>query len=270
MKEKEKKSKSKRYYWIKLKKDFFNDIRMMKADKMENGKTIIVIYLKILLESLKNDGQIRHMGIEPDIASELALVTGEDEEEIKRTLDFLEKVGCIRTNEDKTISMLMLDDMVGSETESAKNMRKSRAKKKKENSQCDNNVKQCDIEIEKEKEKEKDKNIEIELDGEGESTHPPISEPKKPYGVFENVYLTDNELYELYDIMKKEVTVNDSIDYLSSYMRSHGKEDEYKDHFAILVQWYTEDQKKAAQEGSDRYGYTERDTSGTYDMKNFI
>ena len=110
MKENEKKSKSKRYYWIKLKKDFFNDIRMMKADKMENGKTIIVIYLKILLESLENDGQIRHMGIEPDIASELALVTGEDEEEIKRTLDFLEKVGCIRTNEDKTISMLMLDD----------------------------------------------------------------------------------------------------------------------------------------------------------------
>lgn len=162
----------------------------------------------------------------------------------------------------------MLDDMVGSETESAKNMRKSRAKKKKENSQCDNNVKQCDIEIEIEK--EKDKNIEIELDGEGESTHPPISEPKKPYGVFENVYLTDNELYELYDIMKKEMTVNDSIDYLSAYMRSHGKEDEYKDHFAILVQWYTEDQKKATQEGRDRYGYTERDTGGIYDMKKFV
>lgn len=269
MNENEKKTKGKRYYWIKLKKDFFKDIRMMKADSMENGKVIIVIYLKILLESLVHDGTIYHMGIEQDIAGELSLVTGETKEEIKRTLEFLEKVGCIKINEDKTISMLMLDDMVGSETASAKSMRKTRAKAKtkaeKEGSQCDNNVKQCDTEKDIEKEKEKDKKLEKEIYGEGENVPAPLAN-KKTYGVFENVFLTDDEYEQLYDIMGYEFSVKDHIDYLSSYMKSHGKENQYKDHFATLIKWYKEDQKKAKQERMNKGIYTVEDYESPYNL----
>ena len=46
-------TKSKRYYWLKLKEDFFNDVRMKRLRKISGGETYTIIYLKLLLLSLK-------------------------------------------------------------------------------------------------------------------------------------------------------------------------------------------------------------------------
>jgi len=47
---------NKRYYWLKLKEDFFADIRMKRLRKISAGGTYTIIYLKLLLLSLRDEG----------------------------------------------------------------------------------------------------------------------------------------------------------------------------------------------------------------------
>lgn len=49
----------KKYYWLKLKRDFFkrHDIRII--EKMQNGKDYVLFYLKMLLESIDHEGELR-------------------------------------------------------------------------------------------------------------------------------------------------------------------------------------------------------------------
>ena len=44
---------SKRYYWLKLKEDFFRDKVMKKMRKIAGGDTYVVIYLKMMLMSIQ-------------------------------------------------------------------------------------------------------------------------------------------------------------------------------------------------------------------------
>ena len=52
-------SDNRKFYWLKLKHDFFkrHDIRIL--EEMENGKDYILFYLKLLLESISHEGQLR-------------------------------------------------------------------------------------------------------------------------------------------------------------------------------------------------------------------
>lgn len=62
---------------------------------------------------------------------------------------------------------------------------------------------------------------------------------KHPYGIYNNVYLTDGEIEEL--IRVYPLDYQDMIENLSAYMRSKGKY--YADHFAIMMKWKREDKK---------------------------
>ena len=44
---------SKRYYWLKLKDDFFSSIKIKKLRKTEDGNLLTIIYLKMQLLSVK-------------------------------------------------------------------------------------------------------------------------------------------------------------------------------------------------------------------------
>ena len=48
-----------KYYWLKLKKDFFkrHDIRILES--MPNGEQTVLFYLKLMLESVDHDGELR-------------------------------------------------------------------------------------------------------------------------------------------------------------------------------------------------------------------
>jgi predicted phage replisome organizer len=54
----------KKYYWLKLKEDFFRQPRMKKLRKVAGGDTYTVIYLKMQLLSLANEGMLFFEGIE--------------------------------------------------------------------------------------------------------------------------------------------------------------------------------------------------------------
>ena len=75
---------NKRYYWLKLNKNFFkrHDIRII--EDMENGKDFILFYMKILLESIDHNGYLRFNKNIPYNEKMLATITNTEEETVKK------------------------------------------------------------------------------------------------------------------------------------------------------------------------------------------
>lgn len=161
-------AKNKRYYWLKLKEGFFKEKEMKKLRKIAGGDTYTIIYLKILLLSLQNNGKIYFDGIEDDFAEEIALEIDEETDNVRFTLIFLEKYGLLTQESEDTIYLESIEEMIGSETASTRRSRKHRENQKTlqcnaEMLQCNTDATKCNTEkeiekeIEKEKEKEKSK-----------------------------------------------------------------------------------------------------------------
>lgn len=151
---------TKKYYWLKLKEDFFKDKEIKKLRRIAGGDTYTIIYLKLMLLGLRDEGKLCFDGIEDSFAEELALELDEDADNVKMTLMFLLKVGLIQEVSESELFLTRLPECVGKETSKAELMRKKRERDKIEAS---NNVTppllpvtECYTEKEKEKEKEED------------------------------------------------------------------------------------------------------------------
>ena len=156
-------SEPKRYFWLKLHKDFFQRKEIKRLRKIAGGDTYTIIYLKMLLRSIMSDGKLYFDGLEDDFASELALDLDEKEENVQITIQYLLKSGLLEMCSDEEYYLPDTKDSTGCETAAASRMRRCRAKKDK--LECNNvtPVLQSGYgEIEKEKEKEKE--LEKELD----------------------------------------------------------------------------------------------------------
>lgn len=79
----------KRYYWLKLQRDFFSSVRIKKLRKMKRGDTLCIIYLKMQLKALTKGGMLEYKGIEPTPAEEFALDLDESVKDVQIVLDFL-------------------------------------------------------------------------------------------------------------------------------------------------------------------------------------
>jgi len=78
-----------RYYWMKLFNNFFQDPKIKKLKRMAGGDTYIVIILKIMLETITNNGVYKFQNIEKSLADELELKIDEDSKNIQIVLDYL-------------------------------------------------------------------------------------------------------------------------------------------------------------------------------------
>ena len=87
---------SKRYYWLKLNEEFFKSLAMKKLRGIAGGETYTIIYLKMQLLSLRNEGYMYFEGIENSFPEEIALALDENEENVKVTLSYLQKVGLLK------------------------------------------------------------------------------------------------------------------------------------------------------------------------------
>lgn len=162
---------AKKYYWLKLMKDFFQQPKIKKLRRIAGGDTYTVIYLKMQLLSLENDGQLYYEGIEADFAEELALTIDEDVDNVRFVLLYLKQQGLIEEINQGEYVLLEAVKCIGSEVDSAERVRRFRERKKSaealpqpesiekalHGNAC---VTTCNTEIEKEIEKEKDKDSE--------------------------------------------------------------------------------------------------------------
>ena len=121
--------KNKRYFWIQLTQDFFKSKEMKLLRKIAGGDTHTIIYLKMMLISLEDGGRIYYDGLADNLAEELSLVIDENIEDIKITLIFLESKGLLTKKSDRDYFLEQVPEMVGSETASARRVRKFRENK---------------------------------------------------------------------------------------------------------------------------------------------
>ena len=152
-------SDNKKFYWLKLNKDFFkrHDIRII--EEMPNGKDYILFYLKLLLESVNHEGHLRFSETIPYNENMLSVITNTNIDIVRSAMKVLLELKMIEILDDSTIYMSEVLKITGSETAAAERMRKSRANQKIL-AEC-NNVQNCytEIEIEKEIELDKEKDI---------------------------------------------------------------------------------------------------------------
>ncbi len=223
---------AKRYYWLKLKDDFFNSKRIKKLRKMAGGDTYTIIYLKMQLLAMKTDGMLTFTGLEDDFADELALDLDESPDDVKVTLAFLMSCGLAETSDNVSFFFPFSVENVGSENASAQRVREHR--KRQEALQCNTDVtpmKQiCNGEIEIEKE------IDIRDRDKSDISPAPAKPQKHKYGEYKNVLLTDDELQKLRDELPD---ADGMIERLSAYIASTGKS--YKSHYATIRNWAARD-----------------------------
>lgn len=160
-----------RYYWLRLKDDFFSSKRIKKLRTLKKGDTFLIIYLKIQLLAVRTQGVLEYTGLEDTFAEELALDIDEPLKDVEATLAYLEKTNLITTEDGgRTWVLPFVVDNTGTEGSSAGRMRKHRDKA----SQCDTNVtqgaSQCDSTsvtmcAQRYGEKEIEKEIEIDIEG---------------------------------------------------------------------------------------------------------
>lgn len=209
---------NKRFYWLKLKEDFFDDETIRFIEEQENGIKYSNFYLKLCLKSLRTDGKlIRLVGemlIPYDVKS-LAALTGVDVDTVRCAMALFQKIGCIKVLDSGELFITQLSELVGSETDKAKLMRMSRARKVTLLPDC---YPEKEIEIEQELEVEK---------GKKPSTPPP--EPKKlAFGEYHWVKLTQGQHDRLVAEFGEAETAR-AIQYIDESAQSTGNKNKWKD-----------------------------------------
>ena len=154
----------KRFFWLKLKEDFFKQKEIKLLRKIAGGDTHTIIYLKILLLSLKNNGKVYSEGVTDNFFEEIALEIDEDIENVAICMKFLEQKGLLIYDTEDSASLTAIPEMIGSESESARRVRKHRQNKvlQEKTSQCNAEPLQSNKNVTTEKELEKELEIEKE------------------------------------------------------------------------------------------------------------
>lgn len=156
----------KKYYWLKLKEDFFEEDTLAWLEEQTNGKEYCLFYLKLCLKSLKTNGiLIRNVGqiLIPYDVKKLGEITKTDIDTVTVAMELFKKIGLIQILDNGEIYITQLEQMVGSETKWAKYKKKERELKKLDNVQLLSNINPKNVHTDIEKEKDIEKDIEIEV-----------------------------------------------------------------------------------------------------------
>ena len=117
---------AKKYYWLKLRDNFFAQPRIKKLRRIAGGDTYTIIYLKMQLLSLQNEGKIFFEGIEESFAEEIALTIDEEVDNVQVTINFLLAQGILEEEKPNEYVLPETQASIGSETASAERVRKHR------------------------------------------------------------------------------------------------------------------------------------------------
>ncbi len=124
---------AKKYYWMKLKEDFFDDDAIEWLEDQPKGKEYALFYLKLCLKSLKTNGiLIRQVGtmLVPYDTKKLSEVTKTEFDTVVVAMELLKRIGLVEILECGEICIPRMEEMIGSETDKAAIMRRIREQKK--------------------------------------------------------------------------------------------------------------------------------------------
>lgn len=171
----------KRYYWIKLKTDFFNQETIDFLLSQKNGCEYIVLYQMLCLNTANNNGimcsKIGEMIIPYNVDKIVRDTKYFDIDTVTIALSLFKRLGLIYEEEDKILKITNFDEMVGSECSSAERVREYR--KRKNVLQCNKNVTQ-EIEY-RDRDKSIDKSIDKDIELNNNIYSPAKAEQQIPY-----------------------------------------------------------------------------------------
>ena len=104
---------NKRFYWLKLKKDFFKRHDIQILESMPNGKEYVLFYLKLLCESIDHNGKLRFSDDLSYSDDMLAIITNTDKNITCDALTELNNLGLIEMLEDGTFYLKQVENMIG-------------------------------------------------------------------------------------------------------------------------------------------------------------
>ena len=178
---------NKKFYWLKLKRDFFkrHDIRII--EEMPNGKDYILFYLKILLESIDHQGELRFSETIPYNEQMLSVITHTNVDIVRSAMKIFTELHMIDVLDDQTIYMAETNKLLGvsSQDENTRESTRLRVQAYRERQKAAllqekrySNV-TCNGEIEKDK--ELDKELEKESKNKRKRFVPPTLDEVKEY-----------------------------------------------------------------------------------------
>ena len=246
-------SDNRKYYYLKLKENFYNSETMVILESMQDGLLYSNLLLKMYLMSLKSGGILMLNDHLPHTPQTIATFARHQVGTVERALKVFLEFGLVEILTDGAYYMTDIQLLIGQSSTEGERKKKERMRLKRQKllpsggadicppySQGDI----CPPEI-------RDKRLDIRDKENRECVGTPA------YGRYQNVFLTDDELTEL----QKELPAlwQTYVDRLSEYMASTGKQ--YQNHAATIRRWAAEDRKKAATQTRNRdYSVREGET----------
>ena len=205
-------SDNKKYYYLRLKDNFFDSDELKILESMKDGYLYSNILLKLYLRSLKNDGKLVVNERIPYNAEMLASVTGHQVGTIKQALSMFKELGLIEVLENGAIYMLDIQNFIGKGSTEADRQRlydRRISEERKQNKLtqsrnleeiCKKSTPEIEIEI------EKDIEIEKEIDSSAKSTTTKRKRFEKPtlsqitqYCLERNNNVNAEQFYDYYE-----------------------------------------------------------------------
>ena len=247
-------SDNRKYYYLKLKENYFDDDSIVLLESMQDGVLYSNILLKLYLKSLKHGGRLQLDEDIPYTAQMIATITRQQIGTVERALQIFLKLGLVEVLDSGTFYMSNIELLIGQSSTEAERKRAARLQNKalsalRISGGHLSDIRPPEIEIELEKE--------IEIKREREKVRPETGHPSHTYGHYQNVFLTDEELADLQASFP--AVWEQYIEKLSEYMASTGKR--YQSHAATIRRWAGEDAKKAVTPSRNRdYSVKEDET----------
>lgn len=247
-------SDNRKYYYLKLKENYFDDDSIVLLESMQDGVLYSNILLKLYLKSLKHGGRLQLDEDIPYTAQMIATITRQQIGTVERALQIFLKLGLVEVLDSGTFYMSNIELLIGQSSTEAERKRAARLQNKalsalRTSGGHLSDIRPPEIEIELEKE--------IEIKREIEKVRPETGHLSHTYGRYQNVFLTDEELADLQASFP--AVWEQYIEKLSEYMASTGKR--YQSHAVTIRRWAGEDAKKTVTPSRNRdYSVKEGET----------
>ena len=213
----------KKYYWLKLKRDFFKRHDVTVIEAMQNGDKYLLFYMKLLVESIDHEGALRFSDTVPYNDSMLSAITHTDIDIVRSAVKVFQQFGMMDMMDDGTLYLNQVETMIGDETSWAEKKRIYREKQKLIETNEGQKRTLSDKSIELEKEIEKDI----------------IPKPERhKHGEYKHVLLTSDQYMRLVEDWGEPELLR-MIKILDEGMQEKGYK--YNDHNLTIRKWKRND-----------------------------